>query len=122
LPGKRREDASTMHRTLFGKLLIAVALLVFGYLQYNLWVGEGGINDVRKLKQTIAAQQTENATLAERNRVLEAEVKDLKTGMEAIEEHSRQDLGMIKNNETFYLVTGNPKAKAAPPAASAPVK
>ena len=109
-----------MQNTLLGKLLIGVALIAFGYLLYNLFVGEGGINDVRKLKLAIAAQQAENATLTERNRVLEAEVKDLKTGMEAIEEHSRQDLGMIKNNETFYLVTGNPNAKPAPSAASAP--
>ena len=108
-----------MHKTLLGKLLIVVALIAFGGLQYNLWMGEGGINDMRKLKQSIAAQQAENAQLAERNRVLEAEVKDLKTGMEAIEEHSRQDLGMIKNNETFYLVTGNPNVKAADPAGSA---
>lgn len=105
-----------MEKTVFGKILILIALGVFATLQYKLWLGEGGVNDVHKLKQAVAAQQAENAKLVERNRVLEAEVQDLKTGMEAIEEHARQDLGMVKNNETFYLVTGNPNAKPAQPA------
>jgi len=110
-----------MQKKLFG-LLLLLALVVFGYLQYNLWMGEGGVGDVRRLKQDIADQQAENARLAERNRVLEAEVKDLKTGNDAIEEHSRLDLGMIKSNETFYLVTGNPNVKPDAAAASAPAK
>lgn len=105
-----------MYKTPFGKLLLAVAFLAFAALQYSLWFGEGGVRDVRALKKAIASQQQENEKLAERNRVLEAEVKDLKNGLEAIEEHGRLDLGMIKQNETFYLVTGNPDAKKAPAA------
>lgn len=98
-----------MQKTLYG-LLLLLALVVFIYLQYNLWMGEGGIADVNRLKQDIAAQKAENARLADRNRVLEAEVKDLKTGNQAVEEHARQDLGMIKSNETFYLVTAGKPA------------
>jgi len=94
-----------MQKTLFG-LLLLLAFVVFGYLQYNLWAGEGGISDVQRLKQSIAEQQAENAKLTERNRVLEAEVKDLKTGNDAVEEHS--------------LVTGNADGK--PTVTSAPVK
>lgn len=105
-----------MYNTLFGKLLLGLALVAFLALQYTLWLGEGGVRDVRALKRAIAGQQAENEKLVERNRVLEAEVRDLKNGLEAIEEHSRQDLGMIKQNETFYLVTGNPDAPKASPA------
>ena len=102
-----------MPTTLFGKTLLGIALVAFMALQFSLWFGEGGVRDVRELKAAIATQQLENEKLAERNRVLEAEVKDLKNGLEAVEEHSRQDLGMIKQNETFYLVTGNPDARGA---------
>jgi cell division protein FtsB len=106
-----------MEKTLFGKLLIVGAFVVFAMLQYSLWFGEGGVRDVRELKRAVAVQQQENDKLAERNRVLEAEVMDLKNGLEAVEEHARLDLGMIKQNETFYLVTGNPDARKAPAAA-----
>jgi len=105
-----------MEKTLFGKLLLLIALVAFLALQFNLWFGEGGVRDVQALKAAVALQQQENDKLAERNRVLEAEVKDLKNGLEAVEEHSRLDLGMIKQNETFYLVTGNPDAKKSAPA------
>ncbi len=104
-----------MEQTRFGKLLILVALLVFLCLQFSLWLGEGGVRDVHRLKQAVATQEAENKKLRERNRVLEAEVRDLKDGLEAIEEHARQDLGMIKNNETFYLITGSPDAATAQP-------
>lgn len=106
-----------MQRTLFGKFLLLMALVTFIGLQVSLWVGEGGVRDVQRHKASIEALKKENEKLAERNRVLEAEVRDLKNGLEAVEEHSRLDLGMIKDNETFYLVTGNPDArKPAPPA------
>lgn len=114
-----------MEKTLFGKFLIAAALVAFAALQFSLWFGEGGVLDVRNLKKAVAAQQQENEKLAERNRVLEAEVRDLKNGLEAVEEHGRLDLGMIKQNETFYLVTGNPDARKpaeVAPAAPAPAR
>ncbi|HCT42014.1 MAG TPA: hypothetical protein DF427_12870 [Moraxellaceae bacterium] len=103
-----------MERTLFGKLLLLIAVAVFIGLQVSLWVGEGGVRDLRRHKDSISTLQKENEKLAERNRVLEAEVRDLKSGLEAVEEHSRLDLGMIRDNETFYLVTGNPDARRAP--------
>ena len=102
-----------MQRTLFGKLLLLIALVAFIGLQVSLWVGEGGVRDVQRHKASTL--KSENEKLAERNRVLEAEVRDLKNGMEAVEEHGRLDLGMIKDNETFYLVTGNPDARKPPP-------
>lgn len=95
-----------MQKTLFGKWLLVLALIIFLILQFTLWFGEGGLSDVRALKKAVAVQQQENEKLAERNRILQAEVNDLKIGLEAVEEHARLDLGMIKKNENFYWVTG----------------
>ncbi len=81
-------------------LLIAVLLL----LQYRLWVGDGSLAEVWQLRREIAAQEAENQRLRERNRVLEAEVQDLKKGFKAIEERARSELGMIRENETFYQI------------------
>jgi len=85
-------------------LFIALILLLAG-LQYRLWIGEGSLAQVSRLQQQIAEQQGENERLLERNRILEAEVMELKRGMEAVEERARQELGMLKEGETLYLLT-----------------
>jgi cell division protein FtsB len=79
-----------------------VALLVV--LQYRLWLGDGGMREVARLRAEIEQQEVENATLRERNRTLAAEVQDLKKGTVAIEERARTDLGMVGQRETFYQV------------------
>ena len=94
-----------MLNSLFGRTVFLVALLAIAWLQARLWLGEGGVADNSDLQAQIVTRQAENARLAERNRVLEAEVRDLKQGLEAVEEHARLDLGMIKNGETFVRVT-----------------
>ena len=96
-----------------GRLLLWLAAGVFLILQFKLWFGEGGIVDVHRIKQGVAEQQAENLKLRQRNAVLEAEVNDLKNGQAAIEERARLDLGMIKDDETFYLVTGKALAGSA---------
>ena len=83
-------------------LLLLVILLV--YLQYNLWIGDGSLQDVWRLHKDVETQREENAALRERNEALDAEVKDLQQGFEAIEDHAREDLGMIKDGEIFYQV------------------
>jgi len=85
-------------------LFIVLILLLVG-LQYRLWVGEGSLAQVSRLQQQIAEQQGENERLLERNRILEAEVMELKRGMETVEERARQELGMLKEGETLYLLT-----------------
>lgn len=100
-----------------GRLLLWLAAGIFLILQLSLWFGEGGILDVHRLKTAVAEQQAENLKLRQRNQVLEAEVNDLKTGRDAIEERARLDLGMIKDDETFYLVTGKALAGSAASAA-----
>lgn len=96
-----------------GRLLLWLAAGVFIILQGKLWFGEGGILDVQRIKQAVAQQQAENLRLHQRNAVLEAEVNDLKNGQAAIEERARLDLGMIKDDETFYLITGKALAGSA---------
>ena len=73
-------------------------------LQYRLWVGEGSLAEVHTLRQEIAAQKAVLEQLEKRNRALQAEVADLKQGLDAIEERARSELGMIREDETFYQI------------------
>lgn len=88
----------------FVTLLLLVILLI---LQYQLWIGNGSMTDVHHLQQVKQDKTGENAELRERNQALAAEVHDLKTGYEAIEERARSEMGMIKKGETFYQVIHN---------------
>jgi cell division protein FtsB len=81
--------------------VLAVAVLV---LQYRVWLSGDGVREVARLRQAVTTQRADNEQLGDRNRQLAAEVRDLKTGMEALEERARSDLGMIARNETFYQV------------------
>lgn len=91
-------------------LAVALAGLII-VLQYPLWFGKGGWLRVRALDQQVAAQRAVNAGLKARNEALDAEVKDLKQGLEAIEEHARTELGMIRKDEVFYQVVASPAEK-----------
>ena len=85
--------------------LFVVLILLLGGLQYRLWVGEGSLAHVSGLNKQIAEQQGENQRLLERNRILEAEVRELKQGMETVEERARHELGMVKEGETLFQLT-----------------
>jgi len=78
---------------------VLVALLVA--LQYPLWFGKGGLIRVGELDRQLAAQRELNQSLEARNASLEAEVRDLKAGYEAIEERARYELGLVKEGEVF---------------------
>jgi len=86
-------------RWLAATLLVAVILM-----QYRVWISPDGVREVGRLRQAVATQRAENDRLADRNRQLAAEVHDLKSGMDALEERARSDIGMIARNETFYQV------------------
>ncbi len=86
------------------KTILVILVVLLGLLQYKLWVGDGSLSEVWQLKQKIGAQDSENGLLRQRNRQLEAEVQDLKEGLDAAEEHAREELGMIRRGEVFYLV------------------
>ena len=96
---------------------LATALLVaLILLQYRIWVSDDGLRGVERLQHAVAAQQTLNATLIQRNSRLEAQVQDLKSGTAAIDELARSDLGMIGPNETFYQVVQPAPAGTRPAA------
>jgi len=103
------------------RLSVAILLLLLLLLQYRLWFAEGGLLTVWHLSAAVAAQKKQNDQLTERNRALEGEVRDLKTGLAAIEERARTELGMVKKDETFFEVVPELKAQSsqsAQPAAS----
>lgn len=99
------------------RLLVAILLVLLLVLQYRLWFSDGGLVKMWELSDMLEAQKQENARLLERNRALEAEVIDLKQGMQAIEERARTELGMVKKDETFFQIIDETKA---PPAEGRP--
>jgi cell division protein FtsB len=86
------------------KLLWSVMLLVIVGLQYRLWIGNGSYSEVWALEEKVELQAAKNKILENRNNRLNEEVLDLKSGFEVIEERARFDLGMIKKDESFYMV------------------
>jgi len=94
------------------KIFAAILLVVLVLLQARLWLSDEGVREVKRLEKGVAAQQEENATLKARNDRLAAEVKDLKEGMDAVEERARSDLGMVGSNESFYQVVPRDKPVA----------
>ena len=90
------------------KVLAGALALIALLLQYPLWLGKGGWLRVHDLDRQLAAQNAANAGLKARNDALEAEVVDLKQGLEAIEERARAELGMIRADEVFYQIVTAP--------------
>jgi cell division protein FtsB len=82
-------------------LLFAVLVLA---LQYPMWLGKGGWLQVRETDRQLLLQREANAKLKDRNEALDADVRDLKTGSEAIEERARSELGMTRSDEVFFQV------------------
>ena len=86
--------------------LFQLALLcLFASLQYQLWFGHHGVKDFKRLKSAVEQHTEVNTRLERRNKLLKADVEDLKLGLEGIEERARNELGMIKQGETFFHVT-----------------
>ena len=98
--------------------LILIALLMG--LQIKLWVGDGGMRDLRAIRARVAEQQAQNAKLKQRNDALHADVEDLKHGQDAVEARARSQLGLVKPGEVFYQVVNGAAgaASSAPPSAS----
>lgn len=97
-----------------GQGLAAALLLALLILQYQLWLAEDGVRQTYALRVANQAQTEENAALNERNRALEADVVDLKSGLMAIEERARSEMGMIRPDETFYRILEQPAPQAKP--------
>lgn len=80
----------------------ALLLTLLTLLQYRLWFGKNSVPDYFSLQEEVTQQQAANEKLKQRNKLLYADTDDLKLGSEAIEERARNELGMIKENETFF--------------------
>jgi cell division protein FtsB len=101
--------------------LAFVAMIVA--LQYPMWLGKGGWLQVRQYDAELAAQHEANVKLKARNDALDADVRDLKTGYEAIEERARAELGMIRHDEVFFQTQrGGAGMKPTAPAAAKTAK
>ena len=84
------------------RTLAAIFAVLILALQYPIWLGKGGWLRVRELDRQVEQQKKLNTGLATRNAALDADVRDLKQGYEAIEERARSELGMIRNDEVFF--------------------
>lgn len=86
------------------KLLTVILVILLALLQYRLWFGKNSWPDYLKLKKEIEVQEQLNAELKKRNQLHYKEIADLQDGLHAVEERSRNELGMIKEGEQFYRI------------------
>ncbi len=86
------------------KVLLAVLLALLVALQLRLWFGDGSLQELSRLRDEAMHSRSEVLRLTIRNQALAAEVADLKSGLDAIEERARGELGMIDEGETFYQI------------------
>jgi cell division protein FtsB len=94
-------------------LAVALAALIV-LIQYPLWLGKGGWLRAWEMDRQLTARKTKNAELEARNAALDAEVRDLKEGLDAVEERARYELGMVKQDEVFFQVV-RPTQPPTPP-------
>jgi cell division protein FtsB len=86
------------------KILIAIIILLIIHFQYRIWLGDGSIAEIEAYQQRLDVLKKQVEEKRQRNEALYAEVLDLRRGQEAIEERARDELGMIKEDETFFHV------------------
>lgn len=86
------------------KILVALLIITLLVLQTRLWIGEGSYAHVDGLNKKVGVEEVANSVKNQRNEVLRAEIRDLKSGHGSIEEKARVELGLIKEGETFYLL------------------
>ncbi|QZA78999.1 cell division protein FtsB [Deefgea tanakiae] len=101
------------------RILAIFLAAVIVALQWPLWVGKGSWLRVWQLDTQLSEHRSANAKLKERNDALEAEVRDLKTGTDAIEERARNELGMIRHEEVFFQVLDHTPLAASRPTLAA---
>ena len=86
------------------RVIILILFVLLVLLQFKLWLGEGGFNEVARLEARVESQRQQNDDLLQRNAELQAEVEDLRERLDAVEERARNELGLIKPEEQFYQV------------------
>ena len=90
------------------KPIMIVLTVILLLLQYRLWFSHDGLPSLLHLNRSVEIQRQDNAVLEERNQVLAAEVHDLKSGLDALEERARSELGLVKPGETFFQIIDEP--------------
>lgn len=95
------------------KRLLLLGIVLLAVLQHRLWMGDNSLTEYFQLQHQIAEQTASNSQLQQRNNALKAEITDLRSGTEAIEERARNELGLIKKGETFYRVVGGEQRSMA---------
>ena len=86
------------------RIVMAVLLFMLIGLQTRLWMGEGSFAHANTLQAKVTRKVSENSVKARRNEILRAEIIELKSGLESIEEKARSEFGLIKEGETFFLL------------------
>lgn len=99
------------------KYLTHTLVVLIVAIQYPLWIGKGSWLRVWDLGRQVEQQKEKNQQLVTRNAGLDAEVRDLKQGSDAVEERARVELGMIKSDEVFYQIV-DPQSSALPASAA----
>lgn len=103
------KNAHRLRGANFGYILaIVIAAVILAMMQYQYWYGEYGHANLAEIKSQLAEQTRLNQEQSYKNSILLADVKDLKSGLSAIEEHARLDLGLIKHGETFVQLSNAP--------------
>jgi len=86
------------------KFIPIILSVFFLFLQYQLWFEAGGVIDLFRLKKQVTSQTNQNILFKKENDQLLVQIEHLKTNSDAVESRARQELGMIKKDETFYQV------------------
>jgi cell division protein FtsB len=86
------------------KWLAFILIVLLAALQTRLWFGKNSISDYREMQANIDMMQQQNANLRQRNALLKADIEDLELGIDSMEERARNELGLIKEGETFYRI------------------
>jgi cell division protein FtsB len=94
--------------------LLLALLLLLGVMQYRLWFAEGSLAEKQRLELQVEEQSRINARLEERNAVLEREVLELQSGNKVVEQRAREELGLVREGETFYQLVEEPDPETQP--------
>lgn len=89
------------------KLFRLVLIIILFGLHYRLWFGDNAYSEHLSMSKKVTQLNEANEALKMRNKIMMADIKDLKSGLDAIEEKARNELGLVKRNETFYRIVPN---------------
>ncbi len=86
------------------KWILLLLIILLAGLQFRLWMGKNSVSEYKEMKTQIETLEKQNKNLRQRNQLLLADINDLQLGIESMEERARNELGLIKEGETFYRI------------------